>query len=104
MHQVRCDQLAADALGDGGSYAGDDDPEFVGEASARTQDHRIIACCKADIPNFSSPRLGVYSVRVCLLADRADYLEEDDYEAASVCAIGQRMFRRARDYGLRASR
>ncbi|MGC6415523.1 MAG: TRAP transporter TatT component family protein [Bradymonadia bacterium] len=96
----------ADALGDGGgSYAMDDDPEFVGEASAfglKTIESLLVA--KPDHPKLLvAATRGFTQYAYAYLQTEADYLEEDDYAAAKRLRYrAWRMFRRARDYGLRA--
>ncbi|MBV70598.1 MAG: hypothetical protein CMH52_04540 [Myxococcales bacterium] len=96
----------ADALGDGGgSFAQDDDPEFVGQASAfglKTIESLIDAS-----PNH--PKLLVAATRgftqyaYAYLQTEADYTEENDYESAKKLRYrAWRMYRRARGYGVRA--
>ena len=96
----------ADALGDGGgTFAQDDDPDFVGQASAfglKTIES-LLAASPEHPKLLAAATRGFTQYAYAYLQTEADYIEEQDYAAAKRLRFrAWKMYRRARQYGVRA--
>lgn len=102
--------LAADHLGDalsGGStvYAGDDDPELIRDATPFSLKlmESVLAERPRHAPLLTATAAGYTQYAYAFLQQEADEIEEKDVAAAyRLRERARKLFRRARDYGLRA--
>lgn len=96
----------ADALaGSGTVFAGDDDPELIRDAAPFSL--KLMETVLAETPDHEGLLLALTSgfaqYGYAFVQQDAERLEEDDYEASErKRARAAKLYRRARDYGLRA--
>lgn len=105
IEKLATNKLADALAGSGTVFAGDDDPELVRDAAPFSL--KLMETVLAETPDHEGLLLALSSgfaqYGYAFVQQDAERLEEDDFEASErKKARAKKLYRRARDYGLRA--